>query len=131
MLPCPAVNRSVSRDPGEGKRSHRAVPEERRRIGRIILLRDQRHPLLSVLQFHGPSLGKTNRANGFFAHYSCIAEIALHWFWQSSHVGVCNEYGLGLLVLLYHGERFILYRPGHCSFLSLSSVHLFIAHFLA
>src|ERR1700730_5698804 len=29
-----------SRDPGEGKRSHRATPEERRRIGREVLLRD-------------------------------------------------------------------------------------------
>ena len=52
------------RDPGEGKRPHRAAPEERRRLRREVLFRDQRHPLLTWLLSHNPLLSETDRLHG-------------------------------------------------------------------
>src|SRR2546423_3587957 len=106
------------RDPDKRKRPHHAVPQECRRLRRDVLFCIQRHPLLTWLLSHPTLLSETNCANGCFAHHSCIAEIALHWFWQSGQLGVRNEYGLCLLALLQQGERFIVYRPVHCSFLT-------------
>src|SRR6266567_2187482 len=109
------------RDPDKRKRPHLAVPQECRRLRRDVLFCIQRHPLLTWLLSHPPVLFETNRANGCFAHHSCIAEIALHWFWQSGQVGVRNEHGLWLLALLQQDERFMVSRPFHGSFLPLSS----------
>src|SRR6266702_160417 len=108
------------REPDKRKRPHHAVPQECRRLRRDVLFCIQRHPLLTWLLSHPPVLFETNRANGCFAHYSCIAEIALHWFWQSGQVGIRNEHGLCLLAPLQQGERFMVSRPFHGSFLPLS-----------
>src|SRR6266480_1294502 len=73
------------RDPNKWKEPHCGVPEERWGIRCEVLFRDHRQPLLIRLCSHDPLLFETNRTDGFFAHYLCIAEIPLHWFWQSQH----------------------------------------------
>src|SRR5205807_8837884 len=46
------------RDPHKGKGPHRAVPEECRGLRCEVLLRDQRHPLLTWLLSHPPLLSE-------------------------------------------------------------------------
>jgi hypothetical protein len=130
MLPRPLGEPVCGRDPGEGKRSHRAPPEERRRLRRDVLFRDQWHPLPTGLCSHEPLLFEMNCANGFFIHHSRIAEIALHNVWQVQHLGLRDETRLCLLALLQQCEPVVVCCPGHGSFLPLCSVNAFVAHLL-